>query len=77
MQLAVIPEHGAQALVHVDVIKQKPKSEALVFPSFLGKAPKPLLKDESGESTCLQNQALLELNLGSCCSALEKQNALT
>ncbi len=47
MQLAIIPEHGKQAMVHVQV-KPKNQSKALVFPTFRGHAPKPLLKDDSG-----------------------------
>ena len=48
MQLAIIPEHGGQALVNVQV-KPASQSRALVFPSFLGHAPKPILKDDSGD----------------------------
>lgn len=50
LQLAIIPEHGVQALVTVDPQpKAKAKQEDVVFPSFMGKAPKPLQQDESGK----------------------------
>lgn len=48
MQLAIIPEHGSQALVHVEVSKPIAKAEVPVFPTFLGKAPQALLKDDTG-----------------------------
>ena len=45
LQLAIIPEHGSHALVRVEV-QPEAKADKLIFPSFLGKAPQPLLKDE-------------------------------
>jgi hypothetical protein len=49
-QLAVVPENGVGALVHVEV-KAAKKNEVLVFPPFMGKQPKKLLKGDSGEAT--------------------------
>lgn len=43
--LADIPEHGGHALVHVEV-SQNAKAEKLVFPSFLGRVPQPLLVEQ-------------------------------
>lgn len=53
-ELAVVPESpesilsNAGALVHVEV-KPAKKGEVLVFPPFMGKAPKKLLKEDSSD----------------------------
>jgi len=63
-QLAVVPESpdsvrsGAGALVHVEV-KAAKKGEVLVFPPFLGKAPKKLLKGDSGALSTLAQHGKL------------------
>ena len=74
-ELAVVPESpesirsGAGALVHVEV-KPAKKGEVLVFPPFMGKAPKKLLKEDSGTpSLC----ALLLESLGHCSSVEEME----